>query len=599
MYLFLMMTWFIFLIVSSILTAAVGEEGLVTFTLYDNGASTGGVNVTMAESDFPESSSLDDEDRPGEAFAMKMSENIKVSKYLAEQPVIADRAFREDGELITSFDQLLPTSDGPARLRRIYLVAEDLEFVWPFVELGHKQEVSANVLPPATGIPILLESVSDKPRVFRVFNMFSTEEANGIIDNAVKEGLERSTVGSGKNGQDSAKKDHGRTSENSWDSESPGATAMISRSFQLTNIEQDDAKRDGLQVVRYTPGQGYNTHPDYFEPSDDKDFNFSPYSGGSNRFATVFMYLNNVTEGGFTAFPRAPGIVPTRDPPSEGMEMFRENSWERTVLKQCYSKLAVPAIAGTGALFYSITPDGRIDPFSHHAACPLTDGVKWGANIWIWNKHRYGEIRTGESRQLKIVNSLADEDMYISWEGRNLTILPPGQSTIMNSFEFHRFKASIGSYKGKAISYFSVRKNDDDQMWSIKATLRQLAKATKEDDDHDDYGYDHDYSMPVTEKPEEPELKKIPQVKVLISNHLDKVVHIYFEGEKFADIEPGKRMNVDSFESHSFKALLGGVDEAFDEYRVLAEAQLQSWDIMEKDALMKEGSSRHAMEDEL
>jgi len=457
------------------------------------------------------------------------------------------------------------------------------------------------VLPPTTGSPVLLESVSDKPRVFRVFNMFSTEEANGIIDNAVKQGLKRSTVGSGKtaDGEDAAKEDHGRTSENSWDSESPGATAMISRSFQLTNIQEDDAKRDGLQVVRYTPGQGYNTHPDYFESSDDKDFNFFPYSGGSNRFATVFMYLNNVTEGGFTTFPKAPGIVPTRDPPSKGMEIFGENSWERKVLKQCYSKLAVPAIAGTGALFYSITPDGRIDPLSHHAACPLTDGEKWGANIWIWNKHRYGEIRTGKPRQLKIVNSLADEDMYISWEGQNLTTLAPGHSTIMHSFEFHRFKASVGSYRGNAISYYSVRKNDDDQVWLIKATLRQLAKATEEDEDHDDNGYDQDNSMPMTKKAEEPELKKISQAKVLISNHLDEVVHIYYEGEKFADIEPGKRMNVNSFESHSFRALLGGEDEAFDEYRVLEEAQLQSWDIMEKDALMKEGSSRHAMEDEL
>eukprot|EP00957_Ditylum_brightwellii_P117314 8947201-Ditylum_brightwellii.AAC.1 len=61
---------------------------------------------------------------------------------------------------------------------------------------------------------------------------------------------------------------------------------MIARSFQLTNIEEDDGKRDGLQVVRYIPGQGYNTHPDYFTTQDDSDFDFHPYSGGSNRFAT-------------------------------------------------------------------------------------------------------------------------------------------------------------------------------------------------------------------------------------------------------------------------------------------------------------------------
>eukprot|EP00957_Ditylum_brightwellii_P002263 174285-Ditylum_brightwellii.AAC.1 len=116
--------------------------------------------------------------------------------------------------------------------------------------------------------------------------MATEEEANAIIETALSQGLKRSTVGSGETEGKTAHEDRGRTSENSWDSDSPAAKKMITRSFQLTNIEEDGGKRDGLQVVRYLPGQGYNTHPDFFRNSADSDFDFHPYSGGSNRFAT-------------------------------------------------------------------------------------------------------------------------------------------------------------------------------------------------------------------------------------------------------------------------------------------------------------------------
>lgn len=198
-----------------------------TFTLYDNGASQGGVNVTLTSVEFDVLTSVefdqllkgdvdadggsvaDDAVPPYESFAVAMSSKIEVSKYMAEKPVIATRAFREDGELIRKFGQLLPAKDDPTQLRRVYLVAEGLEFVWPFVELGHNQTISTNVVPPTPGAgPVVLESVSESPRVFRVYNMANEEEANAIISTALnstgKSALKRSTVGSGtdENGND-------------------------------------------------------------------------------------------------------------------------------------------------------------------------------------------------------------------------------------------------------------------------------------------------------------------------------------------------------------------------------------------------------------
>ena len=129
----------------------------------------------------------------------------------------------------------------------------------------------------------------------------------------------------------------------------------------------------------------------------------------------------------------------------------------------------MPPKLGTAALFYSITPDGQIDPMSHHAACPLVKGTKWGANIWISNKQRYGDIRTGDARSVLMKNG-AGETVYISWEGRDNGMIEPGRTMNMSSFEYHRFKASFGSHKEKSIAEFTVQSEpvEEAQLWEIK-----------------------------------------------------------------------------------------------------------------------------------
>jgi len=480
---------------------------VASFVLFDNGSSSGGVDVSLSPDDFRSGS--DSDAPPGEAFAVDMSRLVDVSKYMAPKPVVATRAFREDGELITKFEQLLPAEDedenengsGEGRKRRVYLVANGLEFVWPFVELGHLQRVSPNVMIPLNASssssssssggggggdrpPVVIESMSESPRVFRIHNMCTPDESRSIIENALSlkgaSALHRSTVGEDETTDT-------RTSENAWDSDSDVAKALISRSFRVTNIEENPGKRDGLQIVRYKSGQGYNTHPDYFENgrrNGDDDFDFNPYSGGSNRFATVFIYLNDVPEnqGGFTVFPRAPSIVPVRPVPRRALEMFEIGTWQRHVTEKCYTRLAVPPALGTAALFYSITPDGRIDSKSHHAACPLIGkggeeeddddpdrALKWGANIWLWNRQRYGEVRTGDPRSLLIRNE-CDEDVYLTWEGRDNGVMEGGRAMNMNTYEFHRFKAHFRGYKEKAFAEYTVESEPSDgvQTWTVR-----------------------------------------------------------------------------------------------------------------------------------
>jgi len=312
--------------------------------------------------------------------------------------------------------------------------------------------------------------------------------------------------------------------------------------------------------VRYIPGQGYNTHPDYFTTQDDSDFDFHPYSGGSNRFATVFMYLNEPEEGGNTVFPRTSDIGSLDDVPQHALDMFSPSSWERSITEDCYTKLGVPPKLGTAALFYSITPDGQIDASSHHAACPLIKGTKWGANIWIWNKQRYGDIRTGEPRTIQMKNQ-CDEDVYISWERVDNGVIKPGGVLQMNSYEHHRFKASFGSHKGEKIAEFTVQSEPvEGQDWIIKPPrqhgLQTIDSSTNDNNDVTNSG-----------------------VEVEVINDKDYKVCISWEGNEFVTLGAQMKTVLNTFENHVFAAAWPACGfKPFMEYRV-RDSKKQIWRI--------------------
>ncbi|KAL8168396.1 hypothetical protein V2J09_009895 [Rumex salicifolius] len=120
---------------------------------------------------------------------------------------------------------------------------------------------------------------------------------------------------------------------------------------------------EGLQVLHYEEGQKYEPHYDYF--LDD----FNTHNGGQ-RIATVLMYLTDVEEGGETVFPNAVGnhsAVPY---------------WDK--LSECgKGGISVRPKTGDALLFWSMKPDGSLDPLSLHAGCPVIKGNKWSSTKWM------------------------------------------------------------------------------------------------------------------------------------------------------------------------------------------------------------------------
>ncbi|CAI5536258.1 unnamed protein product [Closterium sp. Naga37s-1] len=196
-----------------------------------------------------------------------------------------------------------------------------------------------------------------KPRAYLYRNFLTDDECDHIIKIATPR-LQRSSVADNTDGH----------SELSSIRTSSGMFIAVAEDAVIARIEARIAEwtflplpnQEAMQVLRYEKGQKYEPHVDYFHDPNNR-------KRGGHRYATVLMYLNNVTKGGETVFP-------TADDPSP-----KDDSWTECAK----GKLAVNPSKGDALLFYSMHPDGSPDPSSLHYACPVVEGVKWSAPKWI------------------------------------------------------------------------------------------------------------------------------------------------------------------------------------------------------------------------
>lgn len=295
-------------------------------------------------------------------------------------------------------------------------------FQWPAVHVGYKRPVPGVF--GGDGKQIELETLTEPspdlrtsdPRVFYIHNFLSPDEADEFVrfseaaENPYK--MAPSTGGTHKawNQGGSGARLTTRTSENAFDITTQNSRNVKRRAFRLLRMgAYMENLADGIQILRYELGQAYVAHHDYFPRHQSDDHQWDPSKGGSNRFATVFLYLSDVEYGGQTVFPNSDRL--TKDKSAELVERLGESpsieeqrqyikdaglaegSWEEKLTLSCHAKFAVPPRRGDAILFYSQRPDGHLDVNSLHGACPVLKGTKWGANLWVWNACRYSQCR--------------------------------------------------------------------------------------------------------------------------------------------------------------------------------------------------------------
>ena len=210
------------------------------------------------------------------------------------------------------------------------------------------------------------------PRAYMLRNFLSDAECDHLI--GLAEGrLEASTVVDSSTG--ASVSDQVRTSFGMFLKRDHDATVSKVEE-RLASITQVPARNgEGVQILRYENGQKYEPHNDYFYDTVN-----SATAVGGQRVATVLTYLTTPVEGGETIFPAAAADGSTSGP--EWSDCAR-------------GLLAVKATRGDALLFYSLAPDGTIDPMSLHGSCPTLRGTKYSMTKWshIYPFHEQGPER--------------------------------------------------------------------------------------------------------------------------------------------------------------------------------------------------------------
>lgn len=182
---------------------------------------------------------------------------------------------------------------------------------------------------------IVIVAKLEEPLVVVLGNMLSDEECDELIRLSTDK-MKRSKIGTTRD------ENALRTSSSMFIEESNNILiARIEKRIE-TVMNIPIAHAEGLQILRYTPGQEYRAHHDYFSSTSNVT---------NNRISTLIMYLNDVESGGETFFPSVHFSVT----PKKGMAVYFE-------------------------YFYT---DPTLNELTLHGGAPVELGEKWVATQWM------------------------------------------------------------------------------------------------------------------------------------------------------------------------------------------------------------------------
>ncbi|CAP60232.1 uncharacterized protein PODANS_1_5450 [Podospora anserina S mat+] len=144
------------------------------------------------------------------------------------------------------------------------------------------------------------------------------------------------------------------------------------------------------QLVRYTTGQQFTLHHDWFASplwADDGSWNTW------NRLASFFVILEDDCTGGETYFPFAKSIV-APGPKGEQPGITQRESGGGEQQKPLWREhedggLAFRPVAGNSLFWINLHPNGTGDTRTKHAGLPLESGQKTAMNIWPRQYYAY------------------------------------------------------------------------------------------------------------------------------------------------------------------------------------------------------------------
>jgi prolyl 4-hydroxylase len=199
-----------------------------------------------------------------------------------------------------------------------------------------------------------LHVLNSSPPVFCVDNFLSPEECDFLIASSLDSFAPAPVVGKG-----AGEVSETRTSSTCYLARED-LPLYMNKIMALTGKPLDHCELP--QIGRYLPSQKYLQHFDAFDLGDEHGRRFA--SNGGQRTVTVLVYLNDVINGGHTAFPSL--------------------------------NLEVTPRRGMAIVFFPATIDGYLDKMALHAALPAVD-TKFVSQVWI----RQGNYEGQPSKHLE------------------------------------------------------------------------------------------------------------------------------------------------------------------------------------------------------
>ncbi|KAL5020894.1 hypothetical protein ScPMuIL_000049 [Solemya velum] len=243
------------------------------------------------------------------------------------------------------------------------------------------------------------------PPIYEVEDFLTDEECDYIIERAKASGMTQSG-GLGVNinveSQSKTSEDVSRISQQTLlyiNENDKVVNSILDRVSKLTRMPRKYIQEsEAIQVVSYEAGGHYHGHMDTTDTDLDEDLEELPCCHQTQcqsdldvgsccrvcRYITVLLYLNDVDEGGETAFPLA-------DFPDKYIQEIATETPDFTNLsKHCGGDSVIVKPKKRKAIWwYNHEKDadtgliGASIPHSLHGGCDVKKGTKWVANIWI------------------------------------------------------------------------------------------------------------------------------------------------------------------------------------------------------------------------
>ena len=248
------------------------------------------------------------------------------------------------------------------------------------------------------------EVLSEDPWVVKYNNFLSAEEA-AAFQEVCRSSFERSLAGDQLNPV--------RTSFQCWCNFRECFTnehvhRVTRRINELIGIPYNNG--EDLQIVRYEPGQFYRAHHDQ---------NTAVWTPQGPRVLTFFMYLNEPTSGGETAFPRIKGGIKVE--PTLGSAILWPSTFDE----------------------HPMSADER----TLHEAMPVHEGIKFGANMWV---HQFS-FKTPSERgcELTYVNTVGDRPQSREHEQLVRGLVPTMEETVRQAAAAGEASRVDGVFEGE------------------------------------------------------------------------------------------------------------------------------------------------------